>query len=274
MITSNSTYISDNILDLIVLGTFEGVSKLMIAIKDIARKAFSYLVELGAVVVAAIFYPLGALAHNPKTLPPACQKVTILVHGFLHNSEAWFYLKSRMKKYPELNPVFTINLGHPFQSIDDYTKKLDLQVKAIQAMNHGQDLEVNFVAHSMGGLVCSNYAANLSKEADVNLPKVTIKKIITIASPINGSPVAKYGKFFACAKDMIPSSPFLKNLHEKVSTIVGTTFYHIGCEFDFIAPKENTFFGNQNHKEFKNIGHVACLLSPQVIDYVIESLLE
>ncbi|MBA2727650.1 MAG: hypothetical protein H0U49_05705, partial [Parachlamydiaceae bacterium] len=96
-------------------------------IKRIVSSSLSLVLELAVVILATIVYPFAAVNYNPKQLPPTCKKVTILVHGFLHNNTAWMYLKHRFEKHPELGTIFTINLGHPFQSIEDYTEKLKEQ---------------------------------------------------------------------------------------------------------------------------------------------------
>ncbi|MBA2726827.1 MAG: alpha/beta hydrolase [Parachlamydiaceae bacterium] len=236
-------------------------------IKRIVSRILSLSVELVVVVLASIVYPFAAVNFNPKLLPPTCKKVTILVHGFLHNRTAWVYLKQRFEKHPELGPIFTINLGHPFQSIEDYTEKLKEQIESIRRMSPDQELEFNLVGHSMGGLVCANFVACQPQDDPVH-----VANVVTISSPLKGTTVAKAGAFCPCAEEMEYSSPFVKNLQEKIALVTRTNFFYIGLDEDVIVPKSRAFFGIHNHKEFKFLGHVTALLSPKVANYIIKCL--
>jgi len=240
------------------------------SIKSALSKIWSYIKEFAAVILAAIIYPFAsiAVAYNPKKLPPDCKKVTILVHGFLHNSTAWLYLKQRFAKHPELGPIFTINLGHPFHSIETYTERLGKQIETIRKMiPAGEKLKINLVGHSMGGLVSSNYAVNLSEDADVQ-----VDNVVTIASPLKGTKVAKAGTFCPCVKEMTHNGPWVKNLEEKVQGKSGTKWHHIGCGKDLIVSENKAFYEGHNFKVFNNLGHLGPLYSPKVADYIVECL--
>jgi pimeloyl-ACP methyl ester carboxylesterase len=230
----------------------------------------SIFLEIAVIPLVVLFYPFTTMQFNPLRLPKECKRVTLLVHGFCHNSSAWFLIRQQLVNYKELGPIFTIDLGSPFQSIGDYTKTLDEQIEKIRKMMSYEELEINLVGHSMGGLVCSNYAASLPLGSPVK-----VIKIVTIASPLQGTPIAHVARFCPCAQEMIPNNPFLLNLNTKIQAISKAKgLFHIGCQVDLIVDKSNTYFvGSQNHREITHFGHYACLLAPSTVAYIIEGLL-
>lgn len=214
-------------------------------------------------------YPMAVFNTNPKVLPPGTKKVILLVHGFLHNRTAWYYIEPRLKSQPDLGPVFTLNLGHPFQSIEKYTQKLRTNIAEVQKMADHSDIEFYLIGHSMGGLVSINYAANYA-QAD----HITIPKVVTIASPIQGTPFANVSKLLCpCGYEMLPNSDFLWRLQKNVESLKSTQFFHIGGGRDLIVSKDHTFFkGGSNHYEPSSLGHISVLNSPEVTDCIIQFL--
>jgi triacylglycerol lipase len=231
---------------------------------------WSIFAELAVLPLALLFYPFGIINFNPTSLPKDCKRVTLLVHGFLHNSGAWFYIRQKLKNHPEIGAIFTINLGHPFQSIDDYSRYLSEQIELIRQMTSEGVLEINLVGHSMGGLVCSNYAASLSAD-----DRVKICKIVTVASPLQGCTLAHVVRFFPCADQMTPEHPFIRQLHQRVKRISKKRLFHIGCRGDLVVNNHTThFLGGRNDREIGHLGHLGCLLSPVIACFIIEGISE
>lgn len=211
------------------------------------------------------------LNFDPKVIPRDTHKVTILVHGFVHNQSIWYYLQSFLAKRPDVGPIFTLNLGHPFQSIDAYSKILQSKIDEIKKMVDVQTLEIQLVGHSMGGLVCLNYAANYAAD------DVWVTKIITIASPLQGTNTAYLAKLWSPAgNEMTPSSKFLKTLKSEIKRLEGRTkIYHIGCGRDWVVPCDNTCLdGRELDVKLPKMGHFTPLFSPKVADQIAGWLLE
>ncbi|MBA3239169.1 MAG: hypothetical protein H0T62_12585 [Parachlamydiaceae bacterium] len=208
---------------------------------------------------------------NPNILKPGLKRVTILVHGFIHNPTAWIFLRSRLESRPEVGTLFTLNLGSPFQSIETYTKKLQRQLFEIKKMAPNELLEVNLVGHSMGGLVSLNYAVeNLERNVQNG---VQIVNVVTLASPLQGTLVAHLASWCCpCAKEMLPGSSFLKNLHEKANKLNVVPF-SIGCGTDFIvSPKRSFLEGSQNVHEIPYMGHMTLLYSKKIAEFILEGI--
>jgi pimeloyl-ACP methyl ester carboxylesterase len=228
------------------------------------------LTECIAVLFTLATYPSAIIDRNPKTLPFGSQKVTVICHGFLHNRSCDLYLRHKLSAYPEIaGPIFTVNLGHPFQSIDDYTltlRNLILEIK--RKLPVDQQMEINLIGHSMGGLVCTNYAVNYAEEDNVH-----IAKIITLASPLRGTKTAYIASpFCKAAQEMTPNSKFLQELHSKRLALNPDIFFHIGCGIDLIVNKDNSFFEGENDYVFPFQGHFSPIYSPKVANLIIECL--
>jgi triacylglycerol lipase len=162
-------------------------------IKSLAREAFALLSLVGSL-------PLDLERLNPSESECVQGETPILlVHGFLGSSCHWTYVRKQLMMSKKTN-VFTVNLGDPRLGIQEYTEILREKIKEIKDKTGSQ--QVFLVGHSMGGLVCKEYAKKDS---------ASIKKIITIGSPLEGSQMARCGAFFSrAAQDMIPHSPFLQ----------------------------------------------------------------
>src|SRR5690606_18841408 len=140
-------------------------------IKKILNKIVGLFLDLLALPLLILVTPVAFINNDPKEVRKGTKKVTLLVHGFLHNKSAWVILKHYLNECSEAGPVFSLNLGHPFQSIEDYTRYLRAKVDEIKAMVGNQELEINFVGHSMGGLVCANYALKYAAEDNMHVVK-------------------------------------------------------------------------------------------------------
>ena len=132
--------------------------------------------------------------------------IIIEVHGFGGNSGHWVYHKKYQdEKYPAdqwRKNVFTINLGSPFQSIEEYSATLRQKILEIKERTGRSD--VILVGHSMGGLVCETYTTLFAKTDGI-----TIHDLITIGSPLSGTWMALLAAVFCrAARQMLPVSAF------------------------------------------------------------------
>ncbi|MGZ3732470.1 MAG: esterase/lipase family protein, partial [Parachlamydiaceae bacterium] len=201
---------------------------------------------------------------------PQTKHVTILIHGFLHNRSVDAYWRPQLKKHSSTTgPLYTLNLGHPFQSIKQYAFKLRKLILQIQKHTpECQKLKINFVGHSMGGLVCTYYAVTYAEQDGVD-----IRKIITVASPFQGTKIAYLASpFCACAKEMLPNSSFLRQLRAKASQFDRSLFFHIGCGTDFIVSQHRSFLEGQNDHLLPYYGHMSPLYSSQVVKQIVQNL--
>lgn len=179
----------------------------------------------------------------------------LFVHGYMHASYVWLYHLYLLRK-KGFGPLYTINLGYPFRSIEEYAKKVEKKILAIAKKYPGKPLSL--VSHSMGGLVCLE--AVLQKNCSDY-----VDKIIMVGCPIKGTKVADLaiGK---CGKQMRVSSEFLQNLQEKIEKERSIALFYVGSDEDQIVPIESCFLGVDQNKELRvtGMGHLGLLASKKV----------
>lgn len=194
------------------------------------------------------------------------QKPILLVHGYLGHSTNWVYLRYRLKE-AGFGPIYTVNLGSPLRSIEEYAERVKRELKRIKEETGIE--EVVMIGHSMGGLVSCYYGLELAQEDGIY-----VTDIITLGSPLKGTKVAHIG-FGACAGQMRCKTPFIQKLDASILLNENIRFYHIGSEVDIvIQPTESAFLGDDSSKHYsvKGVGHLGLLFSGQVADAVISYL--
>jgi len=206
--------------------------------------------------VFAALFPFRLSNTQPKVIKN--QTPILLIHGYLHNSSGWFYMRRRLIK--QGYRVYTINLGSPFNSIQQYAQKVDREAKRIAAETGTQKL--NIVAHSMGGLVASCYATDYAAAGSV-------EKVITLLSPMEGTTLAYLAaaiKFGECASQMKRNSDFVQQQNLKNANC-STQFYHLSAVGDCIIRPNSSALANNPKAKTKQIfglGHTSALCSARV----------
>ncbi len=132
---------------------------------------------------------------------PLKNSITILVHGFNKNSRDMAFLEKGLGE----SGFATISVDLParFGTMDACVKALHLQVRN----EIGEYQTVNFVAHSMGGLITRFYINHVQLAG--------VGKCVFIATPHNGSRLAGlagrvpfYSRIFQTLNPILPGSGF------------------------------------------------------------------
>ena len=224
---------------------------------QVTRWAYALTFELFA-LFALIFWRLCSYFWFEQK-PKAGSKPILLVHGYLDGPAVWTLMKARLEK-EGFGPIYTIDLGHPFQSLRDYAKKVEAKVKQIEQEVGKSD--ITLIGHSMGGLVCSLYAT----------AKAGPSKIIAIGSPFGGTMVARLG-IGRSAKEMRIGSSLLKELQEALDKRPDIELYHIATKTDaLIIPYTSALKGSKAESRLilEDVGHVGLAFSGRVARYLSE----
>lgn len=184
-------------------------------------------------------------------------KPIVLIHGYLNSAFVWFYIKRKLEKQ-NLGPIYTINLGFPFLSLEKFAENLQSRLEKISNKT-GHKTWIG-VGHSMGGLVAALYAKDYAKE-------IKFSDIICMGSPFNGTKMNYLG-FGKCVRQMAFEFPLLKDLHiwaENQNTI---TFKSISSGIDHIVvPYQSSQVGKE--KIFlPNVGHGSLLFSGESVEHL------
>jgi triacylglycerol lipase len=259
------------IAGLAVLILFAAFLKIIASEKQ--KKLQDYIVvwqrEGKSVIRATLTYFSPTSWTNPDKVSQeeAQHTPVILVHGYLHNSSAWRSWRSDLKK--NHHPVFTVDLGAIPQgkSIAQYADKLtNLTIDFLHKA--GNKKEVEFIGHSMGGVVIYAAAKRLQEQG------IKVKAIATLGSPLAGTKLADRiaSKTITgqCSVDMKTSSE-LKNedLRLKIPS------FHIASIMDpLVFPVESAAPINlppgSKRKIVSRHGHLSLLYDPEIKKEVID----
>jgi len=214
--------------------------------------------------VMDLFFDLSR--SNPsKEEADANETPTICVHGFGGCSTDFARIKSEL----ELKNVFVTNLDSSLVStIDQHARKVADFVEEVLKCVGRRD--VNLIGHSMGGVVIRHSLQYYAKD-------ITIKKVITLGSPLNGAQRANWGRFFSrSAKDLVPGCAFLRDHASKAGDDDQTQYFHLAAERDAtVFPRETAWGGGSKGATLALLEggtHMNMLFSKAVADWVGECL--
>ncbi len=146
------------------------------------------------------------------------KEITILIHGFRKNNSDMSYLETGLKAAGFA--VLSVKLPTTFGSLAQCRNALYRQINEIV-----QEFDVvNYVAHSMGGLITRAYIDSVEKN--------NVGKCVFIATPHNGSRLATiagliplYSRVFRPIRDLLPNlqyRSFAENKRFKIGVIAGS----------------------------------------------------
>lgn len=215
--------------------------------------------ESFAVLSAICLHPLSYFVSGRRSPSSVKGRPILLVHGYLHDASAWVYHIRQLKK-AGLGPIYALNLGHPFRSMDRYAKNVREYAARIEKETGRSDLTL--IGHSMGGLVSTLYATRIA-------PPDTVKQVITIGSPLGGTLVARIG-IGPNAREMERNSELTIRLRKEIAQSK-IPFYQIGTKTDqLVIPYSSAFVGDHPDRQFllEDIGHVALLFSSRTANQI------
>lgn len=238
-------------------------------------KNFSHLIqsvahEILACVTLGFLFPINLTRFDPKNEEDIdkTQVPVLLIHGFLGGSNNWIYHKRRLKEEGYKN-VFTIDLGSPLNSIEEYGIMVKKKVDEIRNLT-GRD-DIILVGHSMGGLVARQYLYH-------NKPKeVTVRQVITLGTPLAGTKVARLASWInscVCAQEMLPKSKLTEDLQKCEDKDKLTKFYHVGTKVDLIIRPRKSATPEDHEKTVLNATpHAGYLFSDAAGDILVREIL-
>lgn len=189
----------------------------------------------------------------------------LFIHGNLHNSSAWHYLDRQLRRQGVAN-TFTINLGHPFQRMEDFEGAIVKKVAQIQALTGCHDIVL--IGHSLGGVLGAACALK-------GILAVPVRKVITLGSPLQGTRLARLG-LGAAIHQLYPGEPYLQalsQLAQRNSTVSLVTF---ASAFDpLVLPSANlTWPAAVRARRYliNHLSHISYLYSKDVADIILREL--
>jgi Putative serine esterase (DUF676) len=270
---------------LAVLLTLKAWEKITPHLPNFLRVPANYLqssiLGIASAVALGVIWPFDFEKRNPKPedINPD-QPLRIAVHGFCGSSNNWVYHLNRFKE-AGLDNFATINLGHPLHSMDDYVESLHNMVVEYKKgmikagkLKDGENLKLQLVAHSMGGLVSREYNQRYA-EAD----GVDVLDICTLGTPLDGTRVAYLAFPSKSGRTMFHSSEFVKHQQEQtVNSSEQTRYLHVASKCDYIIrPLVSATMSNapEERKQVEWLdatGHISYLFSDAAADKLCDYL--
>ncbi|MBI3508980.1 MAG: alpha/beta fold hydrolase [Chlamydiia bacterium] len=217
-----------------------------------------------AVFVVTLMHPLRYCKFPRYGAASVPGKPLILIHGYLHDSSAWLYLKAKLLA-AGFGPVYCAHLGHPFRSIQSYAETVQELAARIEQETGRSDVAI--IGHSMGGLVATFYATRFA-------PAGKVTDVITIGSPLAGTYTAHMA-IGPNGREMEPGSELVQQIQKEILSHDKIRFYHIASRSDaLIIPQSSALVGNRAERQFvmEDVGHVSLLFSPRVAQKITDWL--
>ncbi len=186
-----------------------------------------------------------------------------MVHGYLHDISGWMKFRDSLQK-AELGPVYVPRLTHSSGDIRYSSEEIASVINYV-LRETGKD-QVVLIGHSMGGIVASYCAQHYADEG-------TVKAVITIGTPLQGTRLANLG-FGKASRQMSYNSPFLKSLTAQMNYNPKTEYFCLGSTKDeAVKPYRNAFYKKPDDlvhfRLYDNVGHQSFLYDDDVINEVI-----
>ena len=219
------------------------------------------VMDINCSIASALLFPATLVPSYHEAKGNLNGRPILMIHGYLGYGSTWHVLRERLAN-AGCGPIYTMNIGS-FQSIAEYATYVQTQVKKIQ--NETGRKDIIFICHSKGGLVGSYYATQLAPSDGT---KVT--DIVTIASPLAGTPAAKYA-LGQDAKEMNPEHPFHADLRKEIANHPEIRFFNIASETDTVVPLQSALLGTNpsRQKVFNDLGRVGLVYSSRSANQIL-----
>lgn len=196
------------------------------------------------------------LGPDPQDPPVAGRPVVLLVHGYFCNRGLWWWLRRALLRNGA--HVLTVNLEPPLAAISHFADQMHARLEAARLGEH----KVIVVAHSMGGLVAREYVRRYGFQR--------VSRIVTMGSPHRGTRLAFLG-MGACARDMVPGSPFLRTLESAGPPPIAARAIW-SRDDNFIVPLTSAADFGSAHISVDSTGHLSMQFSMRIREALLEEI--
>ncbi len=231
------------------------------SIRQVANWVESAVTEtFGLIALGSLFFFNDSKLRNPKERSEcdSTQTPILMIHGFFGGSNNWVYHRHLLEANGHKN-VFSINLGSPFKTIEEYGTAVKEKVARIQEVTGRDDLIL--IGHSMGGIVGKEYIYTHAEEQGVN-----VIGEISLGTPHDGTRMAPLLSWLLPpAKAMEYRSPYVQGLQVKANADEKVNYFHIATKTDLIIIPDvsavSSFAKKQSVAWLETTGHVGYLFS-------------
>lgn len=206
------------------------------------------------------------LAKFPKStnLSTSGKLPVVLVQGYAEPSWYFMYGIYRNLKKSGWANIYPVNLFPNISDIKEQAKIVEAKIE--QAKKENNVSKVDYVAHSMGGLIGRYYIQEMNGVNSIN-------HYVSISTPHYGTYVAWAGPGEA-GKQMRPGSDFLTKLNTGNPIQGNVSYTSIWTKTDeIVIPAENALLkGAKTMPEIKNVGHLLIMWSADTYKQIKDAL--
>ena len=189
---------------------------------------------------------------NPKILTrkAALRPATILVHSSESNQGQWRPLLRSVEKQSGLGPLFTFNYKDGDEL--DLLKQKIIEIKALYKNAGVDEVIINLVGHSLGGIASAEYAFS----PEIWIEGTRVGKVITIAARLKNIDNVLDTPYYAYA---LPTLKRIENIFPKIEeNSRNVEFFTIAAENDWLVPEQSVLIAKDtSHKAIiPEVGHV------------------
>lgn len=197
--------------------------------------------------------------------PEAAEVPILLLHGYFHNRSAFVLMQRALRKKGFQN-VEAFSYNPLRKGIPEIADKVACRVGEI--LDGTGASKLHLVGHSLGGLLARYYAEEMGGSERV-------MSITTLGTPHYGT-IAAYASRSPTAKQMRPGSELLARLASReLPHYVRYTSYYSNLDA-LVVPSESAVLsggnGNVRNIRVRDLGHLSLLISPELIESVVENL--
>ena len=221
------------------------------------------VVEIAASIAIVPFWPLWLLlggvyqaVEEGEGKARGRRNPIILLHGFAMNRTQWMWMARRLRERGH-GPIYGINY-FSLTRVDRAARRLQRFIEHVKVRE--DELVVDIVAHSMGGLVARWYIERLDGAHHV-------ERLVTIGTPHHGTRLGWLGWALPAARDLLGGSALLADLGP---VRPGAKYTSIWSRADAIVqPSESSSIAPAGADEvFDDLGHLSLTLSPRVVEVI------
>jgi triacylglycerol lipase len=184
----------------------------------------------------------------------------ILLHGFAMNRSQWLWLGHRLARRG-VGPLYGTSYFSP-QSVATSARHLSRFISRVMAKEGAE--RVDIIAHSLGGVVARYYIEQMGGSEHV-------AKLVTLGSPHRGTLLGRFGlSIIPSARELMADSELLAGLRP-IEAVKYTSIWS-RADAVVIPPDSSSVVPAGTDRVFEDLGHLTMLLSPRVVDAVVEAL--
>lgn len=213
--------------------------------------------EVLAHVASALLYPLGLRRRAKRTVRRKDQRTVVLIHGYLGNSSSLLPVQAYLRLLGVKN-VLAFSY-HASTGVERAARELRDFLR-----RHVRGGRIDFVCHSMGGVIANVYIHCLGGARRVD-------RCIMLGTPNQGT-YSAYWLPIAIGQSLRPDSPLFTKLATARNTPCRVKFTSLVAGSDhIIIPRINAAAGD-DIVYLENIGHLGILYSPTALRTVGQRL--